>query len=157
VELQRLDLADRDAAEAALAVQRRAYRVEADLVGFDAIPPLHESLADLQAADETFLAATVDGQLAGLVSWKRDGETLDLHRLAVDPRFFRAGIGRALVRAAEAAEEGASRVIVQTGAANEPAKALYRSEGFREIGEREVAPGFRVTLFEKVRSQAATP
>ena len=152
MELQRLDLTDRAVAEAVLAVQRRAYRVEADLVGFDAIPPLHESLADLQASNETFLAASVDGQLAGLVSWKRAGDTLDLHRLAVDPRFFRAGIGRALVRAAEAAEEDARRVIVQTGAGNAPAKALYESEGFREVGEREVAPGFRVTLFEKARS-----
>ncbi len=152
MELQRLDLTDRAVAGAALAVQRRAYRVEADLVGFDAIPPLHESLADLQASTETFLAANVDGQLAGLVSWKRAGDTLDLHRLAVDPRFFRAGIGRALVRAAEAAEGDARRVIVQTGAGNAPAKALYESEGFREVGEREVAPGFRVTLFEKARS-----
>jgi ribosomal protein S18 acetylase RimI-like enzyme len=152
VELQRLDLTDRAVAEAALAVQRRAYRVEADLVGFDAIPPLHESLADLQASNETFLGATVNGQLAGLVSWRRDRDTLDLHRLAVDPRFFRAGIGRALVRAAESAEKDARRVIVQTGAGNAPAKDLYRSEGFHEIGEREVAPGFRVTLFEKTRS-----
>ena len=67
MELQRLDLTDRAVAGAVLAVQRRAYRVEADLVGFDAIPPLHETLADLQASTETFLAANVDGQLAGLV------------------------------------------------------------------------------------------
>jgi ribosomal protein S18 acetylase RimI-like enzyme len=151
VELTRLDLADRAVAEAVLDVQRRAYRIEADLVGFDSIPPLHESLEELQASGETFLAAMVDGRLAGLVSWKLDGDTLDLHRLAVDPGFFRAGIGRALVRAAQAAEPEAHRVIVQTGADNDPAKALYESEGFTKIGEREVAPEFRVTLFEKVR------
>jgi ribosomal protein S18 acetylase RimI-like enzyme len=152
VELTRLDLAQPDVARAVLQLQRRSYRVEADLVGFDSIPPLHESLAELQASGETFLAALVDDRLAGVVSWKLIDETLDLHRLAVDPGFFRAGIGRALVREAEAAESAARRVIVQTGAANEPAKALYRSEGFSEVGEREVAPGFRVTLFEKARA-----
>jgi ribosomal protein S18 acetylase RimI-like enzyme len=87
------------------------------------------------------------------VSWKVDGDTLDLHRLAVEPRFFRRGVGRALVQAAEAAE-AAPRVVVQTGAANEPAKTLYRSEGFVEVGEREPAPGIRVTLFEKRRGPA---
>jgi ribosomal protein S18 acetylase RimI-like enzyme len=154
VELTRLDVADRAVAEAVLDVQRRAYRVEADLVGFDAIPPLHESLEELQATGETFLAALVGERLAGLVSWKLEGDTLDLHRLAVDPELFRAGIGRALVRAAQAAEPEARRVIVQTGAGNDPAKALYESEGFAEIGGREVAPGFRVTLFEKLRDPA---
>ena len=151
MELTRLDLTHADVARAALELQRRSYRIEADLVGFDAIPPLHESLAGLQASGETFLAALVDDRLAGFVSWKVIGETLDLHRLAVDPGHFRAGIGRALVRGAEAAVPAARRVIVQTGAANEPAKALYRSEGFDQVGEREVVPGFWVTLFEKVR------
>jgi ribosomal protein S18 acetylase RimI-like enzyme len=152
VEVTRLDVAEPAVAEAVLALQRRAYRVEADLVGFDTIPPLRESPAELQSCGETFLAAVVDGTLAGLVSWKRVADTLDLHRLVVDPAFFRVGIGRALVRAAEASEVGVRRVIVQTGAANEPAKALYRSEGFHEAGQREVVPGFWVTLFEKARA-----
>jgi hypothetical protein len=47
-----------------------------------------------------------------------------------------------------------SRVVVQTGADNEPAKALYRSEGFVEVGGQEPAPGIRVTLFEKRRGRA---
>ena len=40
---------------------------------------------DLRLCGETFLGAFVDGRLAGFVSWKRDGDLLDLHRLAVDP------------------------------------------------------------------------
>lgn len=146
-----LDLSDDAVARDVLALQRRAYRVEAGLIGSDGIPPLTESLDELQRSDETFLGAVVDGVLAGVVSWKRDGDTLDIHRLAVDPAYFRRGIGAELVRRAEAAEPEAVRVIVQTGAANEPAKTLYRREGFAEVGEREVAPGLWVTLFEKRR------
>ncbi len=147
----RLDLSDSTVARDVLALQRRAYRIEADLIGSDGIPPLTESLDELRRSGETFLGAFVDGVLAGVVSWKRDGDTLDIHRLAVDPAYFRRGIGAGLVRRAEAAEPAALRVIVQTGAANEPAKTLYRREGFAEVGEREVAPGLRVTLFEKRR------
>jgi ribosomal protein S18 acetylase RimI-like enzyme len=89
------------------------------------------------------------------VSWKFDGETVDVHRLAVDPEFFRRGIGLALVRAVVAAEPGAQRTIVQTGAENDPAKALYRGEGFVEVSEREVGGGVRVSLFERTRDRAS--
>lgn len=155
MEISALELADRAVAEAVIALQRRAYRVEADLIGSDGIPPLHETLEELLDSGETFLGARLEGKLAGFVSWKIAGDTLDLHRLAVDPSYFRRGVGRALVRAAEAAAPAPSRVVVQTGAANEPAKALYCSEGFVEVGEQEPAPGIRVTLFEKRRGTAS--
>ncbi len=149
MELRRLDLADRATAEGVLDLQRCAYRVEADLIGSDGIPPLQETLDELQAADETFLGAYVDGELAGAISWRVDGRTLDLHRLVVDPARFRGGIGTALVRAALASEPAMERAIVQTGAANEPAKRLYRREGFDELGDVEAVPGLWVTRFAK--------
>ena len=49
--------------------------------------------------------------------------------------------------AALAAEPEADRAVVQTGSSNEPAKQLYRREGFEEIDEVEVVPGLRVTRF----------
>jgi GNAT superfamily N-acetyltransferase len=97
----------------------------------------------------TFLGAFVDGRLAGAVSWKVDGETLDLHRLVVDPAHFRRGIGAALVRAALGANTRARRAIVQTGAANEPARALYLREGFTLVDEIEPVPGLRVARLSK--------
>lgn len=148
MDLRRLDLGDHATASAVLDLQRRAYRVEADLIGSDGIPPLVETLDELQASGETFLGAFVDGELVGAISWRLDGPTLDLHRLVVDPTRFRGGVGTALVRAALEAEP-AERAIVQTGAANEPAKSLYRREGFAERDEVEAAPGLRVTRFER--------
>jgi hypothetical protein len=53
------------------------------------------------------------------------------------------------VRAAEEHAWGARRAIVQTGAANTPARALYAGEGYAERGEVEVLPGLRVARFEK--------
>jgi GNAT superfamily N-acetyltransferase len=149
VELRRLDATDPAVAAEILELQRRAYRIEADLIGSDGIPPLTESLEELQGSGETFLGAFVDGDLAGAVSWRLDGDTLDLHRLVVDPGRFRGGIGTALVRAALAAEPAARRAIVQTGAANEPAKRLYLREGFEELDEVEVGPGLWVTRFRR--------
>jgi ribosomal protein S18 acetylase RimI-like enzyme len=149
MELRPLDLADTDVAAGVLELQRRSYAVEARLIGSDRIPPLHESLDDLQECGETFLGAYVDDRLAAVVSWKFDGVTIDLHRLAVCPWFFRRGIGVALVRAALRSETEARRAIAQTGAANEPAKQLYRREGFAELGDREVLPGLWISRFER--------
>jgi ribosomal protein S18 acetylase RimI-like enzyme len=149
VELDRVDASDPALAAQLLDLQRRAYRVEAELIGSDAIPPLRETVEELQACGETFLVARVDGVLAGAISWRAGGGTIDLHRLVVDPEHFRKGIGVALVRAALAAEPAASRAIVQTGAANEPAIALYRREGFEPDGELEPVPGLRVARFAK--------
>ena len=149
MKLRRLDIGDRATATQLLELQRRAYRIEADLIGSDGIPPLTETLDELQASGETFLGAFAEEELAGAISWRLEGDTLDLHRLVVDPGRFRGGMGTALVRAALEAEPGARRVIVQTGAANEPAKRLYRREGFEELDEVEAAPGVRVTRFTK--------
>jgi ribosomal protein S18 acetylase RimI-like enzyme len=146
VPLERLDLTQKGVAAAVLELQRRAYGIEAELIGSDEIPALSETLEELQASGETFLGAYLEGTLVGAISWRVDAGVLDLHRLVVDPDRFRAGIGSALVRAALAAEE-VERAIVQTGSSNEPAKQLYRREGFEEIDEVEVVPGLRVTRF----------
>jgi GNAT superfamily N-acetyltransferase len=78
-----------------------------------------------------------------------DAGVLDLHRLVVHPSHLRAGIGTALLRAALAAEPKAERAIVQTAAANEPAKTLYGREGFEEVDEIEAAPGLWITCFAR--------
>jgi GNAT superfamily N-acetyltransferase len=149
LQLRPLDVSDPVVAAELLELQRRAYRIEAGLIGSEEIPPLRESLEELQRCGETFLGGFVGGRLAGSVSWKLDGEAIDLHRLVVDPPHFRQGVGVALVRAALAANRGAKRAIVQTGALNEPAKALYLREGFRLIDYVEPLPGLRVARFSK--------
>ena len=149
MELERLDLADATVASEVLDLQRRAYHVEADLIGSGEIPQLRETLTQLQGCGETFLGARVDGALVAAISWRVVGDTIDLHRLVVDPAHFRIGLGSALVRAALAAEPGCRQAIVQTGAANEPAKALYRAEGFSAADEIEPIPGLRVARFTK--------
>jgi ribosomal protein S18 acetylase RimI-like enzyme len=149
VHLELLDLRDQDVAEAVLELQRRSYRIEAELIGSDEIPPLRETLEELQASDETFLGAYLESTLVGAISWRRQGGVLDLHRLVVDPNRFRGGVGSALIRGALAAEPTAERAIVQTGASNEPAKQLYRREGFEELDEVEVVPGLWVTRFAR--------
>jgi GNAT superfamily N-acetyltransferase len=148
IDLQRLEIVDREAAEAVLQLQQVAYRVEAELVGSDGIPPLWETIEDLRTSGEEFLGVTVNGALVGAIFWRYSAGTIDIHRLVVDPEHFRRGIGTALVRGALEIEPTAKRAIVQTGAQNAPAAALYLREGFEQIEELDLG-GVRVSRFAK--------
>ena len=144
--IRRLDLSDEDTLHRLWTLQRAAYAVEAELIGFDGIPPLHESLDDLRACGESFLG---NDELTGAVSWVRtpDG-TLDICRLVVDPRAHRSGIASALLDALDRLEP-TDRAIVSTGTANLPALALYRRRGFVTTGTQEIAPGVTLTLLAR--------
>ncbi|WP_416901072.1 GNAT family N-acetyltransferase [Micromonospora echinospora] len=158
---------DEAVARALLRIQRAAYAVEAALIGDDRIPVLHESLDDLRAAPLRWLGAVDaggeppvvpaeavparprgDGRLVGAVAWTGDATTLDIDRLVVDPVAHRRGIGRALVDAV-LTRAGDRTVLVATGRANRPARALYESFGFTALGDAEPVPGLWITRYAR--------
>ncbi len=146
----RLDLSNDAIAAALYAMQGRAYRVEAEIMGFEGTPPLNESLNELRRSREGFYGFfTGSGELAGAIAIEREGERVTISRLMVDPPHFRKGIGRALLRFVLEQEAGARRILVSTGSLNTPALELYRQHGFREKRQREVAPGILVTHLER--------
>jgi ribosomal protein S18 acetylase RimI-like enzyme len=132
-----------------LEIQRAAYSVEADLVGHNLIPPLHETFAELQSQPLIFLGVSCDRTLAGVLGYRRDRDTVDIDRVAVDPSFFRRGLATRLLRELFARERDATRFTVSTGLGNQPAISLYERFGFRLVGEGEPAPGARVVLLQR--------
>ncbi|MBD2868289.1 GNAT family N-acetyltransferase [Paenibacillus arenilitoris] len=149
--IQSIDITSEAAARQVLAVQLPAYRVEAELIGSDDIPPLKDTAADLMACGEIFYGYYSDGALAGAISYKKDGSVVDIHRMIVHPAFFRRGIAQALLGFVLQRETEAAKFIVATGADNAPARALYAKNGFKLLEEREVAPGLALSFFEKKR------
>lgn len=149
--IRQLDLSDVSTATHVLDMQRRAYAIEAELIGTDQIPPLTETLSELQVTDEIFYGYKADSMLAGAIAYKREDKTVDIYRMIVHPDYFRRGIARQLIAAIESIESDAMRFIVSTGAANHPAKHLYHSVGFLEIYDETVMPGLIITHFEKRR------
>ncbi|MEE1809438.1 GNAT family N-acetyltransferase [Streptomyces sp. BE133] len=153
----RLDLSDPDTLRHLWDLQRASYAVEARLIGFDGIPPLHESLEQLRACDESFLGVRDELRLVGAVAWTRlPNGALDICRLVVHPVAHRRGVATALLDALDSIEP-AELTIVSTGTVNLPAVALYRRRGFIPVGERQVAPGVTVTLLERKNASASQP
>jgi ribosomal protein S18 acetylase RimI-like enzyme len=156
-EPRRLDLSDPDTLRRVWELQRAAYAVEAELIGFAGIPPLCGSLQQLHDCGESFLGLDDETGLAGAVSWTRlrDG-TLDICRLMVHPRAHRRGIATTLLDSLDQLEP-ATRAVVATGSANLPALALYRRRGFTPTGTRQVGPATTVTLLERRTTPSGAP
>jgi GNAT superfamily N-acetyltransferase len=150
--IRRLDITDPTEATDVLVLQRLAYRLEADLIGRDDIPPLLEEVTDLQRCGESFFGCFTADTLCGAIAYKVTDGTLDLHRVMVHPDFLRRGIASRLVAFVEALEPGCRRVIVSTGSRNLPGRRLYARLGFHETGERAVTPDLWIVSCEKLRA-----
>jgi ribosomal protein S18 acetylase RimI-like enzyme len=122
-----------------LAVQHAAYAIEAELIGYPDLPPLHETLAALQATDEELWLCEEGDALVGVFGLEHGEDEMVIARLFVTPACFRRGVGSALVAKA-LAQAGGRRVRVGTGARNVPALALYERFGFRRLDEGSPTP-----------------
>jgi [ribosomal protein S18]-alanine N-acetyltransferase len=93
---------------------------------------------ELLGEHRTILIARAQHPL-GVISIKTTGELADLHRLVVEPRSRRRGIGTDLVRTGlEVVRQlGVRELILDVGYHNEPAIALYQRLGFEQFNARQ--------------------
>ncbi|WP_028400554.1 GNAT family N-acetyltransferase [Ectobacillus panaciterrae] len=147
--IQKIDLIDDTLLFTLFQLQKASYLVEADLINFYGLPPLQESLQDLQTCGETFLGYFENGELTGAVSYTSKAQELTICRMIVHPNHFRKGIAQLLLKELEREESGYSIFHVATGRDNIPAKKLYLKNGFQWKEDREVAPNFFISMFEK--------
>jgi ribosomal protein S18 acetylase RimI-like enzyme len=138
-----LDVSNHEVAERIIAIQQLSYRKEADLIGFDGIPQMHETIADLRDLPLLWLGSWENDELVGVMAWVESSGTCEIDRLAVHPAFFRRGHGRSLVGSLAHFDT----VIVTTGTKNIPARRLYQSLGFIAVDDHEVEPGVTMTRF----------
>ncbi|MGI5336076.1 GNAT family N-acetyltransferase [Streptomyces sp. CA-181903] len=148
-------MADAATASQVHRVGRRAYAVEAELIGHTGIPALRESLEEMRAQPLRWLGAvTGSGRVAAFVAWQEFGEdaAVDVHRVCVDPPWFRRGLASRLLRHLLGELVPGRDVVVSTGADNHPAVALYQRLGFARLADFEPVPGLAVARFRLTRS-----
>ncbi|MGZ4594873.1 MAG: GNAT family N-acetyltransferase, partial [Actinomycetes bacterium] len=83
-----------------------------------------------------FLVATVDGDAVGCAGLRRHGDdVVEIKRMFVRVAHRRRGHARTLLHALEerARHHGYRRVVLETGAAQPEAIALYTAEGYQPI------------------------
>jgi [ribosomal protein S18]-alanine N-acetyltransferase len=95
--------------------------------------------SELAAPQRWYTVATTEyGEVLGYCGLAVSGADADLQTIAVAPQGQGRGLGRRLLTTLvdQAAEQGATSLMLEVRADNEPAIALYRSVGFDRIAVR---------------------
>jgi ribosomal protein S18 acetylase RimI-like enzyme len=149
ITVREVDLSDDRVARDLLAVQVAAYAIEAAILDYPQLPPLFETIADLRASGERFLAAFAGGELVGATSVAVSDAALDICRMVVSPAHMRRGIASRLLSAVEPMRDGRASITVSTGAANLPAIRLYERHGFEIVKRHTLPDGLKLVGLEK--------
>lgn len=138
-----------------LALQRLAYQSEAALYGDYTIPPLTQSLAELQAdfQQQRMLKGMLDGQLIGSVRAAVQQETCYIGRLIVHPAYQRRGFGSLLLREIERRCQKARRYELFTGHCSQHNIRLYERQGYRIFKHQQVNERLTLVFLEKYLSE----
>lgn len=143
--IQLINHEDEKVAERILSIQLPAYKVEADLIGFDGIPQLLDTVEDIKNSKELFLGKLEGSKLVAFLSYEDTEELIEICRLVVDPNHFRKGIASELLNYLLSVKVNDKKVIVSTGAKNVPAITLYERHNFMKVVDIEIEPNFFVT------------
>lgn len=135
-----------------LALQRAAYVSEAELHDDFNIPPLTQSLSELEASfsDKTILKIVVDGNIVASGQAELRGDTCCIGRMAVWPELRGQGYGSKMLFSLENLFETATRIELFTGINSASNLAMYAKKGYREFKQEQLG-ATTVVYLEKFR------
>ncbi len=142
-----------DDAGEVLTLQRAAFVQEALIYGTPNMPPLTQTLAEVEAELQRNdgCVAHIGPRMVGAVRARRDGDLLLIGRLAIAPDQQGHGIGSRLLAAVEAAgrDAGATEAELFTGSLSEANLRLYEREGYAETERVDGDDGIQQVFLRK--------
>jgi ech hydrogenase subunit C len=138
-----------------LALQKVAYRSEAELYGDVSLPAMRQSLAELTSDFERmlFLKGIVNGKIVASVRGYDDGQgTAHILRLIVHPYFQGRGYAQRLVGAIEKAFPQCRRFEIFTGHRSERNLHLYGKLDYKRFKSEPFSQQVEWVYMEKQRS-----
>jgi len=146
-----VELADIGDAEEILALQKLAYQSEAALVGDYSIPPLTQTLEDLQGCfgEWTILKIVQGRRIVGSVRGMVQDGTGHIGRLIVHPSYQRRGLGTRLMQEIESRLRVATRLELFTGEKSKGNIRLYERLGYRIFRRKKESDRLTLVYMEK--------
>jgi ribosomal protein S18 acetylase RimI-like enzyme len=138
-------------AEELLALQKLAYRSEAEIYNDFSIPPLIQTLESLEEdfKNQLFLKAVLGGRIIGSVMACSKERTCYIGRLIVHPDFQSRGIGTRLMNDIERIFNGCKRFELFTGDKSERNLRLYQKLGYRIFKTSKITDQTNIVSLEK--------
>lgn len=145
--------ADVEDAGEILELQKLAYLSEARIYNDYAIPPLLQTLEQIESDFEShiFLKALTDSRVVGSVRARMDQDTCLIGRLVVHPDHQNRGIGTGLMNEIERCFDEARRFELFTGHKSERNIALYRKLGYRVVRSEKISENLSLVYMQKVQ------
>lgn len=148
-----IELANVADAQEILDLQKLAYQSEGALYHDYTIPPLTQSLEQMEEdlQKQVVFKVTLDGRIIGSVRGHvRDG-TCYIGRLIVHPEFQNRGIGTSLMKTIEQHFAQAQRYELFTGDRSERNLHLYHKLGYRVFRREKLTDQTTIVFLEKRR------
>lgn len=138
-------------AEEILFLQKLAYRSEAEIYNDFNLPPLIQTLEDIEKDFENqfFLKAVIDRRIIGSVRAYAQGTTCYIGRLIVHPEFQNRGIGTKLMDEIEKIFTHCKRFELFTGDKSERNLYLYQKLGYQIYKKANITDRTTIVYLEK--------
>lgn len=141
-----------DDAEEILRLQKIAYQSEAELNGDYMIPPLTQTLEELQRelSAKYIIKVLHESRIVGSGQARVESGTCHIGRMAVDPSLRGRGIGTQILSALEARFSEVTRFELFTGENSLPNLAMYQRRGYQPY-KKAMLGKTAVVFLEKLR------
>ena len=138
-------------AEEILALQKLAYRSEAEIYNDFNIPPLVQTLEGIKKdfGGQFFLKTTISGKIVGSVRAYQKNETSYIGRLIVHPGFENQGIGTKLMNEIEKIFSTHQRFELFTGDRSKRNLYLYQKLGYKIFKTASITDQTTTVYLEK--------
>ena len=138
---------------AILATQKAAFQSEAAQYGDCAVPPLRQTLGELESEliFKTFLKAVEDSRVVGSIRAQMQSDGCHIEKLSVHPDFQRRGIGQQLLQDMETYFPQATEFHLFTGHLSAGNIRLYQRVGYRVCREEKISDN--LTLIHMIKTR----
>jgi len=146
-----IELASATDAQEILDLQKIAYQSEAALYNDYSIPPLTQSLDQIQKdfQQQIVFKASLKGRIIGSVRGYLENGTCHIGRLIVHPEFQNQGIGTSLMNKIEQHMSKAKRFELFTGERSVRNLYLYHKLGYRILRSERLTGKTTIVFMEK--------
>jgi ech hydrogenase subunit C len=136
-----------------LALQKIAYRGEAELYGDASVPAIGQTMEQISADFDQmiFLKAVVNGKIIGSVRGRRAGDTAHISREIVHPYFQGRGIATRLIRKLEQEIDDVRLYEAVGGHQSKKNLRLYEKLGYRAVRTEAITPTVQWVYLQKER------